>query len=333
MPPKKRNPNARHRVSTIHTVQRLEPRTRKQHAIADCKIFMLNDDCLLEIFSHLPTIDLCAVKDLCRRFNAMVESIVEKRWKGRAFDCGYADGRTERENTIIVQHFGHFIQNVMILKQEVVYPVKKTGAKKRWIQLANYTALKKLTMFDNNVNRLPICHVKKNLQHLESLDLSGCVGTDSEFAHIINACKNLKNLRIEHGASIFLLTSICHESSNIESLNFAPMNKLSPCSSEFRNGVNEITFGENLAKLYKLQKLKRLTMVCDKFPVSAGIAPLAQKTSLEFINLFLVRSDVDLLRAFDGWAVAKMREHWCWKETAIYELHRHSPTIPTINLS
>lgn len=330
MPSTKGNQSEPYNISSLLSIRRPAPRTRKQHAIANCKIFTLNDDCLLEIFAYLPTIDLCAAKDSCRRFNALANSIVQQRWKGKAFNCGYAGGRNERENTIILQHFGHIIENVMIMKQESVWPVKKRGTKRAWVQLRHYTSLKKLTVFHATVNRLPITPVKRPLQYLESLDLVGCVGADSEFARIINACKNLKNLRMEYRPSILLLSSICHEVSNLESLDFRPENTMSPFTSELQPGINETSYGESLTKLQKLKKLKSLSIHCDKYKVTSAITKLAKKKSLEYLHIFNAGSDERLMRAFRKWPVAKS---WvCWEGTSNYKFVKGSRIIPIIEL-
>lgn len=63
-------------------------RTSGQQAAAKCKIFRLNDDCLLEIFSHLSTIDLCAIKISCHRFNYLADSTIKRRFrKEKGFKC------------------------------------------------------------------------------------------------------------------------------------------------------------------------------------------------------------------------------------------------------
>lgn len=320
------------RNKSFFTVQRYEPRTRQQHAIANCKIFRLNDDCLFEIFSYLPTIDLCAVKDTCRRFNALSDSIMQNRWKGKAFACGNIDGRNERENTLILQHFGYIVENVMILKQETVYPtVQKCGVKKRWIQLKHYTSLKMLTMFSQNINCLPTYRLKRTLQNLVSLNLERCVGDDSEFARIINSCINLKHLRANETASISILASICHESSNIESLDFVSNDRTSRFSNEPQTDEDEIHFTENLTKLQNLRKLNSLQIACNGYSVTSAIAPLAKKESIECIQLFNSCWDESLDKAFTEWAVVDVQKPWfIVRNTFNYVFRRHSPTVPII---
>lgn len=321
MPPKKGNQNKRYKVSPLVTVA---PRTRRQLAIVNCKIFTLNDDCLLEIYSYLSVLDLCAVKDSCRRFNVLANLCVQNRWKGKAFDCRYPGDLclSERRSAIIRQHFGNCVEHAMIMKQESIYLVKKCGAKKMWIQLKHYTALRKLTIFNANVNRLPICHVKNTLQILTSLSLEGCVGNESEFARIINSCKNLLYLRLNGRVSISLLASICHELSNLEIIDFG---------HQYDEIQTAVTYSDSLAKLQNLRKLKSLTLCCCGSAVASAIAPLAKKESMECVILFRARSDKQLIRAFRKWAHVEAVDSWM--DLTKYEFHRHWPTYPIIQLS
>lgn len=48
-------------------------------------ILDLNDHCLLEVFSHLRVIDLCAVKDCCERFVGLAISTVKIRFENDEF--------------------------------------------------------------------------------------------------------------------------------------------------------------------------------------------------------------------------------------------------------
>lgn len=101
------------------------PRTRSQEAIAKCKIFLLNDDCLLEIFSHLPTIDLCAVKDTCRRFSGLADSTMENRFcKERTFKWN-PDFDNRKNLTLILRHFAHLIVSKMVIQIQSDFDAKK----------------------------------------------------------------------------------------------------------------------------------------------------------------------------------------------------------------
>lgn len=303
--------------------QRPEPRTRQQHAIANCKILTLNDDCLRKVFSYLSVFDLCAVKDSCRRFNVLANSTVYQRWKRLTFIPGWSWFQSPRKVMIIQQHFGHLIENVEFLKQESTYPIQKRGFSKNWVQLKHFLALKRLTMNSANVNRLPIYQVKKTLQSLKVLKFNGCVGADSEFARIINACKNLKKLQSNRGPAISLLPSICHKFSQIESLVLVG----DRCDRENRPVVNEIDLMSGLSHLQDMKKLKSLRIDCWGLAITSAIAPLARMKTLEYICLIDAKPDENLVEVFEKWPFVFVDTQY---RTTSYEFSKH-PTIIEID--
>lgn len=71
----------------------------------------LNDNCLLETFSHMQTIDLCAVKGCCSRFSYLAESVVEKRFRSN----GYLEiPNTYCTASAILVAFGKFITDLRV---------------------------------------------------------------------------------------------------------------------------------------------------------------------------------------------------------------------------
>lgn len=260
-------------------------RTRSQHAAANCPIFVLNDDCLLEIFSYSAAIELCAVKDTCRRFNALADYAAKRRYQQVAeFEC-VPNRDNQRDLAIFMQHFGKYVGGKIVVKTEPSF-----DAKKMWLLLKHCGALKELELIGVNVSGLPIYQMKKMLQNLDILQFKKCSGEDSDYARIINACVNLRCLTAFvnlTGATDKLLPLIAHDASNIEELFFAPIKS------------NHDTFVENMAKLRHLKKLILLFISCNNHRVAAAIDALAERNTLEYLLLREILPDKDLGRALD----------------------------------
>lgn len=75
----------------------------------------LNDDCLLDIFSFLPTSALSAVKETCKRFLKPAEDEFKARYRDQPFIFGPEfqdfDDRADFSGALkTVHHFGKFIR-------------------------------------------------------------------------------------------------------------------------------------------------------------------------------------------------------------------------------
>lgn len=262
-------------------------RTRSQRAIANCPIFILNDDCVREVFSYLSVVDLCAVKDTCRRFNVMADATVQTRFQKESEFKYIVDGTNVKDFVSTMQHFGKFIDGRLIIETETSF-----NAKDMWLQLKHCTALKVLDLLGVNVRGFPSpsYRLKKVLRNLERLKFEKCAGGDLDFARIINVCENLQYLNVyctPDGASDALITHIARESSQIEDLFFGSL--LS----------NSDTFADNVAKLRNLKKLRMLCLYCNNYRIASAIEVLAANNPLNQLHLINVFVDEDLCRALD----------------------------------
>lgn len=271
-------------------------RTRSQHAAANCKINGLNDDCLLEIFSYLPAIELCAVKDTCRRFNALAEYTAKLRYQNvRDFECVPSSDNL-KDFAIFMQHFGKYVKGKLVVKTDPFF-----NAKKLWLLLKHCGTLKELELIGVNIRGLPIHPMKKMLQNLDTLQFKKCMGQDSDYARIINASVNLRSLTAFvnfTGGSDMLLALIARAASNIEEIYFASIN------------INGATFVDNVAKLCRLKKLNLLFMGCDNYPIAPAIEALAERNTLKYVLLREVTPNDDLAHA-----LGKLNLHLCFLQT------------------
>lgn len=262
------------------------PRTRGQHALAKCKIFALNDDCLIGIFSYLPSIDLCAVKDTCRRFNALADYTAKLRFRGKdEFEWKPVSHRIHHDLTIFMQHFGKYLSGRIVLRTDAGVSIKKM-----WLLLKHCVILKELELVGVDVHGLPIHQMRKTLQSLECLGFKNCKGRDADYARIINACINLRSVTvflILSGPTDSLLGDIAHEASNIEEIFF-----VTPLSTSE-------TFVTNVAELRRLPKLELLFLSCHHFQMAPALEALAERNALKYMLLRDIILDEYLARALD----------------------------------
>lgn len=92
--------------------------------IQNAPIFCINDDCILEIFSHLSLYDLASVSLTCRHFQdlAKYKFIQQNKSKHLAFSdaivFGYAEIKAEERLTRaldIMKAFGRLIDTIIVL--------------------------------------------------------------------------------------------------------------------------------------------------------------------------------------------------------------------------
>lgn len=72
----------------------------------------LNDDCLLETFSHMRIADLCAVKGCCRRICYLAESSVEKGFRNKCLVL--PNMSSYRKGSVFLVAFGKFLTNLKV---------------------------------------------------------------------------------------------------------------------------------------------------------------------------------------------------------------------------
>lgn len=96
--------------------------------IQNSPIFHLNDDCVLEIFSHLSLYDLASVSLTCQHFQALANYTFSQQNKSKhlafcdAVVFGYAEVRAEerlKRALEIMKAFGRLIDSIIVL--DIIY--------------------------------------------------------------------------------------------------------------------------------------------------------------------------------------------------------------------
>lgn len=76
------------------------------------ELSQLNDDCLRELFSYLPSIDLCSIKHTCCRFKTLADEVAKIRFKD-VYVCVPNDDNLQ-EHTTILKEFGRFVSTMSL---------------------------------------------------------------------------------------------------------------------------------------------------------------------------------------------------------------------------
>lgn len=63
------------------------------------RLYDLNDDCILEIFQRLTILDLCAVRNTCKRFDALAEYFFKMVYKTLNFSNRNIKGEMALHNS------------------------------------------------------------------------------------------------------------------------------------------------------------------------------------------------------------------------------------------
>lgn len=85
-----------------------------RHSDSYGSILILNDDCLLGVFSHLSDFDLCAISDTCRRLSTVATESFRFRYEKRDFDIIIENAVLDPATSTILKHFGQLIRSIRI---------------------------------------------------------------------------------------------------------------------------------------------------------------------------------------------------------------------------
>lgn len=151
-------------------------------------IFSLNDDCLLAILSFLSIEGLFAMKLCCRRFSALADVTAPKQCRSQNFQYNH---KSERHRNIL-ECYGEFMQDVTFERKR--HDEHPSNSEWKWVRRC--TALKTLTIrnmasfYDNASARI--------YEGLQSLGLEDCYDRGAAYDRIIEACTNLKSIKLRH---------------------------------------------------------------------------------------------------------------------------------------
>lgn len=235
----------------------------------------LNDDCLLEIFSKLPIVDLLDRVALCsRQFNALAYDAVKRKCRDDKFVC-----YDWKRDPSIVERFGKFMRNVEFLSYNHNLNGKQSMA---WLKYC--TALRTLTVTNIALKCHSECaNILQNLENFTFWKGDFSRRDNDELLHsarvFVKACQNLKSIefKIPQSQELAELLADVPESAlmNVESMNIA--------FCTLRDG--DVTMAEVAIKIAQLKNLEFFGLNFSHFDILPIIDALSASQSLKKIVL------------------------------------------------
>lgn len=247
------------------------PYTRSQ----SINITSVNDDCLMEILSHLSAADLSAVKMSCNRFGYVADAVFEKKCLNAHAMYDLKEENGYKRNAAIMEQFGHLIPAIAL-------NLGKTRSKfhNEYLSLLKHCPdLHSLCICRLNLDNLLIESIEiEAFKKLKQLVLAGCSGTERGLKHLLSECDplKLKKILIASTAAVCsddILALIADRMVHLEDLWIV---------------LNETT-ETSVANVMKMENLKNLKLLDIKMSWDMPIVPLinalARNESLEKLVL------------------------------------------------
>lgn len=301
---------------------------RRKH---QSSIMQLNDDCLLKVMDNLNALDLCAIKDTCRRFKNLSTYHFQLTYKD-SFSFGknlcHGEEMSECDATIILLHFGQYITKLILSASHMEDDVDILHI------IGKYENIKELEIYQKYVDTEGMNECNEIFSHLERLSINYCYTEDDSIYNFLWNCKMLKHLEIDDMdeidgnflakkfgqlESLSLIDIKCFERCYINQClkEHANLKKVEMIKCNFTNdfmfrvisdnlvNIEEISiqlrkftdsFQTNLSTLLKLKELKRLEFNCGQKPIAEFITSLA-KNSMEHLSISDTELNKDLCAA------------------------------------
>lgn len=257
----------------------------------------LNDDCLLEIFAHVPMNDLLYdVASCSRTFRALAEVAAQKKCRKEQITYNFSNDR----DTAIMSHFGIYVRNLFVFQG---YGQNKKFDSLSWLK--HCAALKTLTI--QNMHLLYDSECFATFGKLEHLTLDRCFGSMQQYEHILTACKNLKTIK---------LLSWTQDVSDEMLAHLAKLKDIERMTSHHDVSRCRHTI-QNLAMIAQLKKLKFLCFnIGSREPYASYIDSLSGSQSLEELVFFVNFVDGSIAEALEKFPLLKSCtiKHECWVE-------------------
>lgn len=209
------------RMERIAAARLVKPNNRKRQRTSDnggndvpvvadenTSILSLNDDCFLEVFSHLTTEDLLIVKNCCQRFSYLADSTAERRFRKNA-NVQFPQKSDEKSMRVAAKTlltFGRFFNDLYIHfhGQEFIKFCDSNGDGWTFASLMQKcTSLKSLIWWESSI---PVGKLEAILENIETLEV-GLFIDHKEIETVLKATKKLKHLTLieRFGSNGFLL--------------------------------------------------------------------------------------------------------------------------------
>lgn len=250
-------------------------------------ILLLNDDCLLEILTHLKMEDLCQFRECCERFRYLADSVAEKRFRKEKYvrlpkvgpEWWYR--KNLAKTALVLSKFGKFITHLSVDDAQRFIRLCNRDDCNFVSMIRDCTALKSLRLKKVDLWGMSVGKMKSSFNTIETLKLNNCRVPPVYIGTLLKASRMLKHF-IMDGNGTALSANICSDiiryGQNLRSIRFKRKVKYDVTAPEFSGFVQE---------LRQLRKLKTLE-ICNIRKSSVILETthiLADSTSLERLRL------------------------------------------------
>lgn len=235
-------------------------------------IFSLNDDCFLEILSHLDTIDLCAFRECCQRFWYLATSALEKRCKRDEYLYLFKKGRSWRNENTLVQtaalftDFGKYMTRLCINddgRSKIRRCAKMEGGWSIDETVGNCTALKFLRLSGVKFSELLFDKLMPTFRNIETLEMDGCESTCGDIVSFLKNATKLKCLEIDSPFDPFrydYFWAIGRFGEHLETIRFKRNCKYKVSACTFFRLVRDLCGFKNLKNL-EICNIRRVSII------------------------------------------------------------------------
>lgn len=217
----------------------------------------LNDDCLLEIFSYLDTLDLCTVKYCSLRFSGLADSVVQKRFREENYVTLPGPESNFVEASRIIETFGRFLNRLHIENCTSFLQFKGGSGFISMMQKCNLKSLELRGVDTWNVPVEAFKQVNRNIKMLDPKIKMYKFEITPMIVEILKVAKMLKHLTIEKMTTSIqnqskILSVIIMDHANLETLRL----KMFPSGMNLLSSAHLVQYVQHLRKLKKLKDLE-----------------------------------------------------------------------------
>lgn len=298
---------------------------------------MLNDFCFLEIFKHLSVIDLANFKENYGILGAVVDMEFSRKTSG-SFFFGCRD-RMDKALQIIRQ-FGASIKDLTINYHD--------WYETEWSEIFAVINehcndnLKALTLCGDAVGLIKssdVLLIADILKHVEILELKNMNNEirsnySQDFVNILSHCENARSIALISYIDIDVHPTMFQTNKNLSKLKLHGLSNLETIVDGLLNApLEEFTVSsvkeeednssaENIAQLFRLNRLKRLCIDCWYMDVSNFLQNVDASNSLTVLslsNVHLDETNIAALGRMSRLKVLKLRYSCCHTTEMLFE--------------
>lgn len=297
----------------------------------------LNDDCILHIFSLLPLLDLCSVRNICTRLRSLADYYFVRMHKVLNFGChnikSESNWLTQDETKTILQSFGRQIE-ALVMNADY-FSAKPEDVLQTVSDYCDHTTLRELKLIKFSFEDVVVDNCPQLFSNLEKISIDKCFVDDRFFEKLFKKCAALQHIELIRqfnidGTCLMHSYPTLRGFSLISNDNFDPNRvntffvknpqlqvlKLIGCNfvddeifQKIADNLIELrtlairlvhvtsNFEENILHLLRLQYLRELEFNCCVQPIEHFVTGLAMNNRIESIGISTAELTAELCSA------------------------------------